>query len=62
MTDVEIKTITDELYIPCLYGGLHVKEQDIQQYVCKAFNSENCTCYVKYKSYLDQKITNLTTQ
>jgi len=55
MEKTEIKAITDRLYVPCIYGGIHVMEDDIQQFVCKAINGDKCTCYKKYKSYLDEK-------
>jgi hypothetical protein len=52
MSPKEIKSITDKLRIPCLYGGLHFFEEDIQQYVCKSFNGERCSCYKKYRNYI----------
>lgn len=59
MNKEEIKSLTDKLHMPCLYGGIHAFEEDIQQYVCKAINGENCSCYKKYKSYLNTlQITN----
>jgi hypothetical protein len=54
----KIKSITDQLHVPCLYGGIHALEEDIQQYVCKCINGDNCGCYKKYKSYLQEKISN----
>jgi len=56
----EIKRITDSLHTPCLYGGIHGFEEDIQQYVCKCINGNNCGCYKKYKSHLDSVINQVS--
>ena len=47
----QIKKITDSAKIPCLIGRRRF-EEDVQQFTCKAFNDDNCTCHKEYLSAL----------
>lgn len=55
MTKEEIKEFTDSLHMPCLYGGIHRFEEDVQQYTCKCINGDNCGCHKKYLTSIAEK-------
>jgi hypothetical protein len=59
MNKEEIKQITDKAKEPCLVG-MRGFDEDVQQFTCKCFNGDSCTCYKLYKAELDNHLKNKT--
>lgn len=57
MTKEQIQEITSKAKQPCLIG-MRMWDKDVQQFTCKAFNGNLCTCYKNYKNALDEAIRN----